>query len=450
MSEYSIYSPKLIRRIIASGLIGNILETYDLILISLMATTLSKAFFPPSVAPNTNIINILYIFLISLLVRPIGNIIMGIFADKYGRKKLMMISLIFTGIGTILIGLLPTYSHIGIWSTVLFIILRIFQNFFAGIEYINSATYLRESSGENTYGYYTSWTAVGICGGYLLASIISLTVSTLIEYDVLPDWSWRLVFLFSIFGIVFGFWLRKTIPESLTFILNHSNTEKMNKYDILSSSLRYILQNPILCLSISALTLMGSFLTYIYYIYIPINLITTRHFSQIEVYSLNSGCLFIIVLLIPFFGKISDYLNKITLLKINCGIVLTSALPFFWLCSYGSYTEIILISAIISIPASCFFSLYPAIITECFPSNIRCTTASLVYQITVSIIMGSLPLLIIYLINITEIQYISGYLLMISTLIGYAGLIYLKKTSDKNHTSNISELAANPVIHSYH
>src|SRR3990167_6064595 len=326
----NIYSTTLTRRIFISGAIGNILETYDLILISLMATTLGGAFFPPSATPYANVINVLYVFLIGLLVRPIGNIIMGTLADQYGRKKMMVISLIFTGIGTILIGILPSYSYIGIWSTVLFIVLRIFQNFFAGIEYINSATYLIESSNENTRGYYTSWAAIGISGGYLLASLVALLVSTLITMRYIPDWSWRFVFLFSIFGVIFGFWIRKSIPESLTFILNNSNTEKRKKRDILTDSFHYIVQNPARCLSITAITLMGICLTYIYYIYIPINLITFRHFSHVEVYGLNAGGLLIVVLLIPFFGKISDYLNRIMLLKFTCGIVLILSLPFFW------------------------------------------------------------------------------------------------------------------------
>lgn len=440
MIDSDIYSPELTRRIFASGAIGNILETYDLILISLMATTLSGAFFPPTDNPYAHVINILYVFLIGLLVRPIGNIIMGILADQYGRKKLMIASLIFTGIGTITVGLLPTYSYIGVWSTILFVILRIFQNFFAGIEYINSATYLIESSSKSTRGYYTSWTAIGISGGYLLASVVALTISTLISAGYIPDWSWRFVFLFSIFGVIFGFWLRKSIPESFTYILNYSNREKSNKRDILTNSFRYITQNTTQCLSISALTLMGICLTYIYYVYIPINLIISRHFSQIKVYGLNASCLLIVVLLIPFFGKISDYLNRITLLKFTCGIVSILALPFFWLCSYGTYTEIILITILISIPASCFFSLYPAIITESFPSKIRCTTASLIYQVIVSIQMGTLPLLITYIIKITQIPYSPGFLLIASTFIGFIGLVYLNKLGNNKNMDYASEV----------
>ena len=142
MNNSPYYSPSLVKRIFASGAIGNILETYDLILISLMATTLSQIFFPPSSNPYAHIIDILYIFFISLLMRPIGNIIMALFADQIGRKKLMFVSLTFTGICSILIGLLPSYQSIGTWSTILFILIRVSMNFFAGIEYVNSATYL--------------------------------------------------------------------------------------------------------------------------------------------------------------------------------------------------------------------------------------------------------------------------------------------------------------------
>jgi MHS family proline/betaine transporter-like MFS transporter len=432
MTNSKIYSPELTKRIFASGAIGNILETYDLILISLMATTLSGAFFPPAATPYTHVINVMYVFLIGLLVRPIGNIIMGILADQYGRKKLMIVSLIFTGIGTISIGILPTYAYIGAWSTTLFVILRIFQNFFAGIEYINSATYLVESSNKNTSGYYASWTAIGVSGGYLLASVMALTVSSLIAEKYIPDWGWRIVFLFSIFGVIFGFWIRKSIPESLTFILNNSTRERKRKRDILITSFHYIIENPLQCLSISAITLLGICLTYIYYIYIPINLITYRHFTQLQVYGLNAGSLSIVVLLIPFFGKISDYLNRITLLKVISGIVLILALPFFWLCSYGTFTEIILITALISIPAACFFSIYPAIITGSFPSEIRCTTASLIYQIIVSVEMGILPLFATYLIKVTDIPYFPGYILIAATLIGLIGLLYLEKQKNDN------------------
>ena len=200
----AFHSSKLIKKIFASGAIGNIIETYDLILISLLATTLSKTFFPPSTNSYTHIAGILYIYFAGLLMRPIGNIIMGLFADQLGRKKLMITSLTFTGIGSVFIGILPGYSYIGLWATGLFIFLRIFQAFFAGIEYINSATYLIETSNKNNRGFFGSWAAIGISGGYLVASFISLIILFLIDHHIIPNWGWRLAFFFSSIGTAFS------------------------------------------------------------------------------------------------------------------------------------------------------------------------------------------------------------------------------------------------------
>ena len=429
----SSYSPHLVKRIFASGAVGNILETYDLILISLMATTLSKVFFPPAVNPYTHVIDILYVFLIGMLVRPIGNIIMGSFADQIGRKRLMILSLVFTGAGTVFIGILPTYSSIGVWATVSFIALRIFVNFFAGIEYINSTTYLIESSERNTRGFYASWTALGISGGYLLASFVALIVSSFIAKGIIPEWSWRFVFLFSLVGIIFGFWLRYSIPESLVFIMNNTATHPSKKWQIFKNSFVFIKKNPSQCLSIIAITFLGACLTFIYYIYIPMQLITTRNFTQSEAFSLNVFSLALIVILIPIFGKLSDYYNRINLLKLVCFFVFLLAMPFFWFAAYGTYGQILTFSFLISIPSACFFSLYPIIITESFPSRIRCTTASLIYQVVVSLEMGTLPLFINYLINATKIPYSPVYVLIISTLIGFFGLLFIKQlNNDEN------------------
>jgi len=344
----------------------------------------------------------------------------------------MIISLIFTGLGTTLIGLIPTYSYIGIWSTILFILLRIFQNFFAGIEYINSATYLIESSDKKNRGFYGSWTAIGISGGYLLASLVALIISHFITKGIIPAWGWRFIFLFSLAGIAFGFWIRYSIPESLTFIMNNVTIMPTKKWYILKNSFLFIKNNPSQCLSISAITLMGICLSFIYYIYIPIYLITTRNFSQNEVFSLNVFSLSLIVILIPFFGKLSDYYNRIKLLKFVCFFILLLAIPFFWTTAYGTYTQILILSLLISIPASCFFSLYPVIITESFPSRIRCTTASLIYQIIVSVQLGTLPLLVNYLIKITKILYSPGYILIICTVIGFFGLLFLKELNNED------------------
>lgn len=420
---YYLYSRVFIKRILASGAIGNLLETYDLILISLMAPTLAKVFFPPASDPSINIINILYVFFLSLLMRPVGNIIMALFADQLGRKKVMFMSLTFTGICSVIIGVLPGYETLGILATIIFILIRVGMNFFAGIEYVNSATYLIENSHKKTSGFFTSWSAMGISGGYLLASFVSFLISYLIIENILPKWGWRLVFLFSLIGIIFGIWIRYSIPESIEFIMNNTDTCYAKKKDILKNAITYIYYHPKQYFSISALTIMGTCLSYIYYIYIPLTIATARNFQHYTPLSINVIALLLVIFLIPLFGRLSDYYNRVILLKLICLFIALLALPFFWIANYGTYIEILSITILISIPASCFFSLYPLILIEKFPSKIRCTASSLVYQIVFSVFLGTLPLLVNNLITITKLKYIPAYLLIFSTLIGYCGIL---------------------------
>ena len=159
--------------------------------------------------------------------------------------------------------------------------------------------------------------------------------------------------------------------------------------------------------------------------YIPLTLTISRHFNHNESLSLNIISLCLIIVLIPFFGKISDHFNRVKLLKIVCFVVSSLSFPFFIAASYGTYLQILLVSLLISIPSACFFSLYPTILIEWFPSKIRCTTASLIYQIMFSITLGTLPCIVNFIVKITELPYSPAYILIFSSIIGYIGLHFL-------------------------
>jgi len=440
MMMSSLYSPRVVKRILASGAIGNILETYDLILLSLMATTLGNVFFPPSSNSCTLIINILCLFFVSLLMRPIGNIIMALFADQLGRKRLMFFSLTSTGICSIMIGFLPGYQSIGIVSTIMFIFFRIAMNFFVGIEYVNSVTYLLENSDKQSRGFFGSWGAIGISGGYLAASIVAFSVSYLLTKHIIPDWGWRFVFLFSIIGVPFGIWIRYSIPESLEFMVNNASTIPIKKSLIFKKSILFIITHPKQCLAISALALVGTCLSYIYYIYIPLTLMSSRHFSHEAVLVLNISALSLVVILIPIFGKLSDYYGRALLFKIICMFVALLSLPFFWASAYSSYVTILLVSILISIPSACFFSIYPTFLIENFPSRIRCTAASLIHQIVCSLGLGILSLTMEYFNSVSNRPYLPAYILIVSSLFAYVGLNYLSNKASS--TINIEEMKA--------
>jgi len=202
----------------------------------------------------------------------------------------------------------------------------------------------------------------------------------------------------------------------------------------------FIVQHPKQSISIGAITVMGTCLSFIYYVYIPLTLLTTRHFSQNQVLSINVVSLSLVIILIPLFGKFSDYYSRVKLLKIICLSVSLLSLPFFWATSYGTYFQILFLTLLISIPSSCFFSLYPTILIERFPSKIRCTTSSLIYQIVFSFVLGILPLFVNYLTHITQLLYSPAYVLIFSSLLGFIGIVFLQQIdTEKKNNSNIEE-----------
>lgn len=424
------------KRIFISGMVGNLLEIYDLTICFFFAKTLSETFFPTS---TNNLLNIFYVFLVGFLSKPIGSLIISLYSDQNGRKKMLLISIILTGISTALIGFIPSYKTVGSLSLIIFLILRILQNIFVGGEYTNSIVYLIENGGENHQGYYGSWAAIGVNLGVLIASCITLIISLSIHYSLLPEWGWRLAFFPAIIAMLVGIWMRTSTPESLSFMLENANTPINNKLKILTNSLKFIRQYPYKCMSISAITWLGVCITYSVYVYGPIHMATVNKLSTYEAFSINSISLLILVFFIPIFGILSDSINKISLLMSACVLFSFLAIPYFWYMSYGNYIQILFIHSLISLPAACFFSIAPVLIAQTFPTKIRCTAVSLIYQTISSIAAGVTPIILLKIIYISHIPYAPGYLIIFSAIIGYFCLFILKKNEYEETFTEISK-----------
>lgn len=414
------------KRIFATGIIGNLLETYDLVICAFMSQIIALTFFSTD-SGIKGILNTFYILLVGYLSRPIGSIIIGLFADQIGRKKMLIISVLLIGVSTAMIGIIPSYEIIGIYSAILFLCLRILQNIFAGGEYISSIAYLIESGEEKQQGYYGCWSAVGVNSGALIASFVVFIISSLINMKAIPDWSWRIAFLLSLFGTIFGLWLRYSIPESIEFILKNSLTKNRNKLDTLKSSFDYIKSHYSQCLAIFGITWLGVCVTFSIYVYSPIHMSTINHLSHQEAFSINTIALLLVISFIPLFGFLSDRINKIYLLGCASLAFALLAFPYFWYISYGNYVQVMFFHALSAIPSACYFGIAPVLIAEIFPVEVRCTAVALMYQTFSSIAAGLTPLILLQLVHKTSIPYSPAYLIILSTLLGSTSLFLIKK-----------------------
>lgn len=407
-------------------MIGNLLESFDIMICAYLAQFISSTFFPPT-SSNKNLYYTLIIFLVGYVSRPLGSIFVGLFADQVGRKKILVYSILITGICTAVIGLIPAYESIGYAATFLFLFFRVMQNVFVGGEYISSISYLVESAEENKRGYFGSWVSVGFNGGTLLASLSVYIMMCGINNQYLPEWGWRAIFFIALAGTAVGIWIRNSLPESLGFVLNNSSSRKRMKYDILKSSISLIKLNPLRCLSLMAITWLGVSETSAIFVYSPIHMYTFNNLSQQNALEINTLSLFWLTVLIPFFGNLYDKFNRVTLLTIVTIIFILFSPIYFYYLSYGTYSQILISKMLFSIPSACYYALATVFITESFPVNIRCTSLALIYQTTSSLAGGLTPLILLSLAENKHLGWLPAIALVISGVFCLMGLNYLRK-----------------------
>ncbi len=425
LNIFSHYS-RTDKLIIASGLIGNFLENFDIMICAFLVHSISTTFFPPN-SITTNLFSTFNIFLVGYLSRPIGSLLIGLYADQLGRKKMLIFSIFMTGLCTAIIGIVPSYNSIGILSTLIFLFLRVLQNICVGGEYISSISYLIESAKSGKRGFYGSWVSIGFNCGSLLASILAFLFIYFINKGYFPEWSWRIIFFLAIIGMLIGMWIRLSLPESIGFILENSTNKTQEKREILKSAIALIKSYPYLCFSIITIAWLGVSETSVIFVYSTIHMTNINHFSQYQALWINSLSFLLLIIFIPIFGLLSDYFKRSTLLIIASFAFLGLTPIFFWYLSYGNFKEVLLVKLLFSIPTSCFCAAAPVLIAETFPTRLRCTSLALIYQTTASLAAGLSPVILLLFSKGEYVYQVPTYFLAISSILGIIGLMLFNK-----------------------
>jgi MHS family proline/betaine transporter-like MFS transporter len=395
------------KKTIIGGAIGNALEMYDYAIWGLFSVYLSKEFLPP----NAKLSDIFFLFLLTYILRPIGSLVGGILTDQLGRKKILTLSIFLMGICTSIVGILPSYAKIGVISAFLLLFIRLIQVFAIGSEYISSIALLIESCDRQKRGFYGSWAAVGVNAGVLIGSLVGALILYLIDMHILPQWGWRLAFILAFLTMLIGFWIRNSLPESLEFIAEHARSEKRSFFDILYESLAVFKSQTFEACVVFSLVCFGVSTTILIFIYAPLHMNMIDHLHNTQSFIINSSSLALLVLLIPLFGLISDYLGRPKTVLIGCTTLLFSSLPYFSVLSSGNFYQILLVHMMMAIPCASIFAVTPVLITEIFPLSIRCSITNLIYSLAACIGGGITPLIAFKLEQYTS--YLPGSILVI-------------------------------------
>ena len=382
-----------LRRVIMSSLVGTTIEWYDFFLYGSAAALVFNRLFFPSYDPITGTLLAFATYALGFVARPVGGIVFGHFGDRIGRKRLLMLSLILMGVATILIGLLPTYSQIGIWAPIALIVLRLVQGFAVGGEWGGAVLMVAEHGDSARRGFWASWPQAGVAAGSLLATgILALMAGVQSEADFL-DWGWRIPFLLSAVLVVVGFYIRNRVPESPLFEEAREEQAEAPKIPAID-----VFRERPMALVLGAGLRVGENISY--YILTVFSLSYLVDVAD-ETRSLALNALLIGAAIqffaIPFFALLSDRIGRRPVYAFG-GLGLAAwSFALFPLLGSGENLSIMIALVVGLVLHGAMYGPQAAFIAELFPTRIRYSGVSLAYQLT-SIVAGSLaPIIALWL-----------------------------------------------------
>ncbi|WP_208437407.1 MFS family transporter [Bartonella taylorii] len=372
---------KRIFAIIASAS-GNLVEWYDFYVYSFTSIYFASQFFPSNDDVVTPLLKTAGIFFIGFLMRPIGAWIFGYIADRYGRKRSMLISVFMMCGGSFLIAVLPTYETIGATAAVLLLLLRMLQGLSVGGEYGTTATYMSEVALKNRRGFFSSFQYTTLIGGQLLASFVIFILAFYLTEDQLKAWGWRIPFVIGGLGAIVAIYVRSSLHETTT---EESRSKKQ------AGSLIELLRNHRKAFFlVVGFTAGGSLTFYTYTTYMQKYLITTTGFDKHTATTIMTAALFVFMLLQPVFGFLADKIGTKTSLLMWSALSIIFTIPGLRMIANANDTAIALL---IIIGMLCIMSFYTSIAgivkAEMFPASVRAMGVGLSYAIANALFGGS-------------------------------------------------------------
>ena len=402
--------PNLYKTLFATC-IGNALEWFDIAVYAFFANYIAKAFFP-NTDETLSLIMTFASFGISFLIRPIGAVFLGNYADKHGRKASLLASMILMMIGCLMIVIMPTYQTIGLTAPILMIVARLIQGFSAGGEFGSSTAFLIEHFPERK-AFIASWQFATQGVSTLLAALFGLILTNTLTESEISEWGWRIPFAFGLLIGPVGLYIRRYIDESPTF----EKAEK-TQYPLIE----IILNQKSLFFIAVGLMMISTAINYMLQ-YVPTYATKNLHLDSSTAYTATLVAGIILTFVTPLVGLLAEKVGRIPLMFASLVLLLVTVYPGFALTvDFISPTSLILLISWLALLKSIYFATVPSMMADIFPVKTRATGMALSYNVSVTIFGGFAPMICTILIRLTKSDLAPSYYLI---AIGFISLFAL-------------------------
>jgi MFS family permease len=370
------------RRVIVAASVGNVIEWYDFYIFGSLAAVLSVKFFEKS-HPVAALLSTIALFTAGFLVRPLGAFLFGWLGDRIGRKYTFLITLSGMGLGTGLIGLIPTFQQIGLAAAIILFALRMIQGLCLGGEYGGAITYVAEHVPDERRGYYTGWLQTSPTLGIVVSMAVILGTRGYFGADAFNAWAWRLPFLASFVLVAIAIYIRLQLQETPIFqeIKARGMTARNPwREAFLSENVKFVLIASIIVIGEGVVWYSSQFWALYFLQQVSKLDLTTSSF-------IVGVALLIAAPTLILFGWLSDHIGRKPVILGGFALAALTYYPLYsWLGTFThpdriNYPMAIVIVAVLVAYVGMVYGPIGAFLAEYFPARIRYTSVSVPYHI---------------------------------------------------------------------
>ncbi|PKW16083.1 MHS family proline/betaine transporter-like MFS transporter [Saccharopolyspora spinosa] len=423
MTSKDATDARMLRKVIRAASIGNFVEWFDFALYGFLATEIANNFFPSSNS-TAGLLKTFAAFAVAFALRPIGGAYFGALGDRIGRKRTLAITILLMAGSTVALGILPTYSAIGIAAPILLVLIRCVQGFSTGGEYAGACAFVLEHCRRDRRAWYSSFLPVSTFAAFGTAAIVSFGCSGLFGATAMTEWGWRLPFLIAAPLGVCGFYIRSKLDETPDF------QQVADNDTVASAPVREALRSHGLTMTKLGLFICTTALSfYMFTTYMTTYLkVTAGHDASMTLLS-NVLALMFAAALCPLVGRFSDRFGRRVTMFTASGLLVVGGLPAFLLAGNSGLAPAVFGQLLLALGAVSCNVVTAVLLVELFPTRVRYTASALTYNLAYAVFGGTAPFIATFLIEVTGDPLAPAYYLAVASLVALVAASTLPETS---------------------
>lgn len=420
-----LHTPTMRRRVIAGTTIGNALEFFDFTVFTFLMLVIGPLFFPAASGYGQLLLTTAT-FGVGFLMRPVGGMLIGSYADRHGRRAAMTLTLWLMGLGCALIAAAPTYAQMGVVGPVLMVLARLIQGFAAGGEVGASTTLLVEHAPPEKRGFYSSWQFGSQSLGVMLGALTVALLTAALSKEQMQAWGWRVPFVIGILTVPVGAYIRRNLEETLEQPARTAADQRRAATG--HQPLRRVFAEHKAPVAKGILLVIGGMVcAQIIGFYMPA-------YANKELGLPATSTLFASVvlgaigfLLAPFVGMLADRVGRKRVIFWSRAATVAALLPCFqWLVSAPSTGRLMTVIALLAVLLALQTAPVITMLPELFPKAVRTTGMSVVYGLGISVFGGFAQFFVTWLLHVTGNPMAPAWYLMVTVALSTVVLFWIQ------------------------